>query len=1593
MQKNTVKPRKFLAIFLALLMCFSLLPTMTFAASDDVTFENFSKVSSLTAGKYVIVSSGKALSSEANEGYTRTSGSSTYQYSGLSGKDVTVSGNKITSDVYADMVFTLEASSSKWIIKDASGNILNSTYGTSGNTTIGKLMLNSTSDTWSYSGNNLRSTNSTKYVQWDTSGSQHVFTVRSGGSDVDFYQVTDESAVKAVEHTEPTPTTNYKLVSSLTDGKEYIIANVNTGGGFALKNNSKDVDKISVSVKTGDVDGDGTADTYIASKDASVVMTAVADGDEFKLTNGEKSLYYSSGSSYNSGLRFSSSSSSPWTYENRQLKTDSNVFYYSSNQKKFSASSSSSHSDDKVYIYEKVTAEGEGGGQQQEEPTANNKTFTYASTVTEGKEYLLVSNGYALANASGTSVTAAKVTVNNNQIVLDANAAGYEEMLWTAGTSTSYTTQGTYTFQNGSDYFVRETNTNNAKTATTLNAYSVWTYDGSDLSQKNSSGQYTFYATYNNDFTVNVQQANSAELKLYVLDEGGTTPGGDGPTPPAPAGEVVYIGFTSDVHDNTTGLENWFKNLPDAIKLENMGYCGDYSYSYNDSYLNCFKTVVSLTNNYVGQNSGVYTTGNHCYQAGKYLDQMINTTGFVRLGEATNVTTNAYEVYGFGAYQGDGIGGFQQSDIDALDTYLNNHKSVPVFILSHYPLHYISSRTISKADDVIDVLNKYPNAVFVWGHNHSQGGESHYGEIKSFGDSIQYDRNSTSTIKEINFTYVCAGAGNNSQGLYDGCVAKVDGTEITFYYYDSTGDMATIKNRYVSSYTVDISDGSTTPGGDDPVTPPTPSGKTVSVEPTTSNPTGELTIAVGETGTITVVNGGSSQYTFSASVSGGSSYASVSPASQSIAQDGSATFTVTGLAAGTATITIQNNNSYGSQYTRKATITVNVTGEGGGDDPVVSGDQYLIIENGYALSSKTTGSYTTSGGSYSGYQGVKYTAGTTEVTADMLWNVEMNGNSYTISQNGQYLIGSYTSGSSATGTLTLGTTSATWTYSNNHLTIGSGNLTHSDGTSGVSGNPNVFSMRSSGNAGNVQIVKYEGGTTPADKTLTGISVKTAPTKTSYIAGQNFDSTGMVITATYDDGTTADKSSGWTITDGNNLTTGKTSVTISYTEGGVTKDTTQAITVAAKELSSISVRTAPTETSYIAGQDFDSTGMVIEKKYNDNSTDTATGWTVTDGTNLTEGKTSVTISYTEDGVTKTTTQAITVTEKAVSSIAVKTQPSKTVYNAGESFNAAGMVISVTYDDGSSEDVSTGFIVTPSGALMTSDTTVTISYGGKTATVNITVDQYSIDAPSNIQNGSVTVNTNSATVGSTVTITVTPDKGYKLNTLTVKDETGNLLTLTKVNDTTYTFMMPASKVMISATFVKDGTCALDDTCPAAKFTDLDLTAWYHDGVHFCVENGLIQGYPGNLFGPEDSLTRAQIVVILWRMEECPVTDYAMTFKDVKAEWYTEAIRWAQSTGIVAGYSTEAFGPDDPITREQMATILYRYAKYHDVDVANTNTLAGFDDLTDVSSWALDAMKWANAVGLVKGRTTTTLVPAAEIKRVEAAAMIQRYCENIK
>ena len=166
---------------------------------------------------------------------------------------------------------------------------------------------------------------------------------------------------------------------------------------------------------------------------------------------------------------------------------------------------------------------------------------------------------------------------------------------------------------------------------------------------------------------------------------------------------------------------------------------------------------------------------------------------------------------------------------------------------------------------------------------------------------------------------------------------------------------------------------------------------------------------------------------------------------------------------------------------------------------------------------------------------------------------------------------------------------------------------------------------------------------PATKALDSISITTAPTTMNYTVGNSFNPAGMVVKATYEDDATQYPVTGYTVTDGASLSNGQPTVTISYTEGGVTKTTTQTITVttSSKTLTGISVTTAPTKTTYTAGENFDPAGMVVTAAYSGAESATITGYTVTDGTALAAGTTLVTISYTENGVTKTTTQAITV----------------------------------------------------------------------------------------------------------------------------------------------------------------------------------------------------------------------------------------------------------------------------------------------------------------------------------------------------------------
>ena len=188
----------------------------------------------------------------------------------------------------------------------------------------------------------------------------------------------------------------------------------------------------------------------------------------------------------------------------------------------------------------------------------------------------------------------------------------------------------------------------------------------------------------------------------------------------------------------------------------------------------------------------------------------------------------------------------------------------------------------------------------------------------------------------------------------------------------------------------------------------------------------------------------------------------------------------------------------------------------------------------------------------------------------------------------------------------------------------------------------------------------------------------------------------------------------------------------------------------------------------------------------------------------------------------------------------------------------------------------------------------------------------------------------------------------------------------------------------------SCDRGDTCPMSAFDDLDKTSWYHDGVHWALENEIMKGYGDGKFGPNDTTSRAMIVTMLHRFEGEPTVDYDMGFADVEdGKWYTEAIRWAAANGIVTGYGDGKFGPNDVLTREQLATILYRYAKMKGQGFTGMWAFPlTFDDASDVSDWAYEAMCWMTMNGVIQGTGDNKLSPNGNATRAQVATMLMRY-----
>ena len=259
---------------------------------------------------------------------------------------------------------------------------------------------------------------------------------------------------------------------------------------------------------------------------------------------------------------------------------------------------------------------------------------------------------------------------------------------------------------------------------------------------------------------------------------------------------------------------------------------------------------------------------------------------------------------------------------------------------------------------------------------------------------------------------------------------------------------------------------------------------------------------------------------------------------------------------------------------------------------------------------------------------------------------------------------------------------------------------------------------------------------------------------------------------------------------------------------------------------------------------------------------------------------------------------------------------------------------------------------------------------------------------VNNGGVNASPSNAEKGATITITLSPDKGYKLDKLTVTDGSGKTVSTVKKSDTVYTFTMPASAVKVGVSYVK-----ATETPSETKFNDVSANDWFASAVDYVTGKGMMNGTADNTFSPKANTTRGMVVTVLYRLENQPSTS-AASFTDVASgAYYANAVAWANANGIVSGYGSGKFGPNDKVTREQLAAILYRYAQYKKYDVSGANSLDGYTDVQSVSSYAVPALQWANAAGVVTGKSGSKLDPKGNATRAEVAAMLMRFCENVK
>lgn len=267
-------------------------------------------------------------------------------------------------------------------------------------------------------------------------------------------------------------------------------------------------------------------------------------------------------------------------------------------------------------------------------------------------------------------------------------------------------------------------------------------------------------------------------------------------------------------------------------------------------------------------------------------------------------------------------------------------------------------------------------------------------------------------------------------------------------------------------------------------------------------------------------------------------------------------------------------------------------------------------------------------------------------------------------------------------------------------------------------------------------------------------------------------------------------------------------------------------------------------------------------------------------------------------------------------------------------------------------------------------------------------YPVQVEENSQNGGVQVSPKNAVPGTLVTVTPQPALGYELATLSVLDQYGNEVDVNPLGNGNYSFKMPRSRVKVEATFY----CTGSELCPTHHLADVLVKAWYHDAVDYVVEHGIMTGTSATTFSPNTAMNRAMVAQILYNLEGQPTVTGESTFTDSNTHWAAKAIAWAQKTGVVSGYGNNTFRPNQAVTREELAQMLYNYAEYKQYDLTASGDLIAFPDGNNVQGWAKTAMSWANGNQLINGFEDDTLRPGGDSTRAQAASILMNFDLNV-